>query len=256
MPILDMVVIVTMAVWGFMTAWFLLSYMVDRADLIDIAWGLGFVWAAWLTWMLQGGGLGIKLAAAEFTTLWGLRLSLHILRRNVHKAEDHRYQEYRDKWGKHFWTFSYFRIFLVQGVLIVAISSSVMAIMLATATARSWLAVIGFVVWGLGIVLEAEADAELVKFVRRKQPGQIMTSGLWRYSRHPNYFGELTTWWGVAIVAISFGQWWGVIGAAVITLLITKISGIPLLEKHYANNKAFQRYKAHTSILIPLPPKK
>jgi len=90
---------------------------------------------------------------------------------------------------------------------------------------------------------------------RPKNSHGIMSHGLWHYSRHPNYFGEVTAWWGAAIVAISVGGWWGAIGALTITLLITKISGIPPLEKHYAGDKNYEGYRKRTSVLIPLRPK-
>jgi steroid 5-alpha reductase family enzyme len=113
--------------------------------------------------------------------------------------------------------------------------------------------ILGFVIWVVGIAYEAVADYQLRVFIKSKKPGEIMQRGLWRNSRHPNYFGELASWWGAAAVGLSLQQWWAVIGAGVITVLITKISGIPLLEQHYATNPAFQKYKKHTSVLIPLP---
>jgi steroid 5-alpha reductase family enzyme len=248
--------VLALAIWAYMTLWFVIARLFQRTDLVDSAWGLGFIYIAWLAWLMNGRSIGIKLAAAEFVTLWGLRLFVHIFHRNVGKHEDYRYVAYREKWGDKFWLTAYTRIFLTQGVLLLAISTTTIAIM--TATKSSWhgLLILGFIVWALGIIIEAEADAELTKFVKHKKPGQIMTKGLWHYSRHPNYFGEITTWWGAAIVAISVQQWWGIIGALLITFLITKVSGIPPLEKHYADNVAFQKYKKHTSILIPLPVRK
>lgn len=245
------------AVWAYMTAWFMIARLFDRADVIDSAWGLGFIFVAWLAWWKYGShGVGLQLLAAEFVSLWGLRLSTHIFLRNRKKSEDYRYVEYKQRWGDRFWQQAYFRIFLVQGVLLLAISLATIAIVVADRPAWRWLAIIGFIVWAAGIVIEAEADAQLAKFVKQKRPGQIMTSGLWRYSRHPNYFGEITVWWGAALVAISFWQWWGIIGAIVISLLITRVSGIPPLEKHYQGNKAYEAYKRRTSVLVPLPPKR
>lgn len=240
-----------------MTAWFIAARLTKRTDVVDSAWGLGFVFVAWIAWLLDSRQVDLRLLAVGFVSIWGIRLCAHITKRNLKKTEDYRYTAYREKWGDNYWLKAYVRIFLTQGFLLLVISLPVIAIMsVPHHPAVAWLLVIGFIVWGGGIIFEAEADSELQKFIKTKKPGEIMTTGLWRYSRHPNYFGEVTTWWGAAIVAVSLNQWWGVIGAAAITVLITKVSGIPPLEKHYLGNKAFQTYAKRTSIFIPLPPKR
>lgn len=240
------------AVLGYMTAWFVIARLARRADVVDTAWGLGFVYVAWLAWLMVGKRGGIPLLTVLFVTVWGLRLAGHIFTRNIAKPEDHRYVAYRKKWGSDFWLNTYIRIFLLQGVLLLTIVSTVIA-SIDTNRPGSFVTIIGFAIWGVGIICEAVADYQLRQFVKTKKPGEIMQSGLWRYSRHPNYFGEITAWWGAALVAFGYGQWWAVLGASVITLLITKVSGVPLLERHYADNPEFQKYKKHTSILIPLP---
>jgi len=243
------------AVIGYVTAWFVIARLSDRTDVVDTAWGLGFVYIVWLAYAISQEHGGLKLLAAIFVTIWGLRLTAHITTRNVKRSEDYRYVSYREKWKGNYWPTAYGRIFLVQGLLLWAISLSCVAIMVAEVPAWGWLAAIGFIVWGLGIIYETVGDWQLRRFGKTKKPGEIMTTGLWRYSRHPNYFGEIVTWCGAAIVAISYQQYWGIIGAFVISILIIKISGIPPLEKHHAGNKAFQRYAKKTSVLIPLPPK-
>jgi len=241
------------ATLAYMTIWFVIARLSNRADIVDTAWGLGFVYVIWLAWRLWGSEGGVPLLIVLFVTAWGLRLAWHIFRRTIKKSEDHRYAAYRKKWQDLFWLHTYTRIFLVQALLLLVICSSAIAGIISDQPAFTPLLVLGFLVWAVGIICEAVADYQLGQFVKTKKKGEIMQAGLWRYSRHPNYFGEVASWWGAALVGLSLGQWWAVIGAAVITLLITKISGIPLLEKHYANNKAFQKYKKHTSVLIPLP---
>jgi steroid 5-alpha reductase family enzyme len=241
------------ATFGYMTLWFVVARLTNRADVVDTAWGLGFVYLTWLAWRLDGSETGIPLLISVFVTVWGLRLAAHILTRNIGKAEDHRYAAYRRKWKDLFWPHTYTRIFLLQGVLLLCITSTAVAGIIADEKTFVPLAVLGFAVWAIGIICEAVADYQLRQFVKTKKPGRIMQNGLWCYSRHPNYFGEVASWWGAALVGLSLQQWWAVIGALVITLLITKISGIPLLEKHYQDNKEFQKYKKHTSVLIPLP---
>jgi steroid 5-alpha reductase family enzyme len=256
MSLFDIFSILVLSVIVYMTFWFLIARLFERTDLIDTAWGLGFVFVAWITWLITDRHVDTKLLAVGFVSLWGLRLAAHITKRNSKKPEDYRYVAYRQKWGDSYWPKAYYKLFLTQGLLLLIISLPIIAIVSSSHAAWAWLAVIGFIIWAVGMVFEAEADAELVKFVRHKKRGEIMMKGLWKYSRHPNYFGEVTVWWGAAIVAISYQQYWGVIGAALITFLITKVSGIPPLEKHYADNKAFQKYAKHTSVFIPLPPRK
>ena len=239
--------------FGYMSAWFVVARLLKRADIVDTAWGLGFVYLTWLAWRLWESPAGIPLVIVLFVTVWGLRLSGHIFLRNHHKKEDRRYVAYRRKWKDMFWIHTYTRIFLVQGGLLLIIVSTAIAGITSQEQAVIPLALLGFLVWAVGIGWETVADYQLGQFMLTKKPGEIMHSGLWRYSRHPNYFGEVASWWGAALVGISLGQWWAVIGATVITVLITKVSGIPLLEKHYAENEAFQEYKKHTSVLIPLP---
>jgi steroid 5-alpha reductase family enzyme len=256
MSLLAIFMVLLIAVWAYMTAWFIAARLTQRTDLVDSAWGLGFVFIAWVTWLVDSRPGGVHLLAVAFVSLWGMRLCAHISLRNRKKAEDYRYVAYREKWKDSYWLNAYVRIFLVQGILLLAISTASVAIITSDHLVWHALAAIGFAIWGIGMILEAEADAELVKFVKTKKPGEIMMKGLWRYSRHPNYFGEVTTWWGAAIVAVSVQQAWGILGAAIITLLILKVSGIPPLEKHYADNNAFQEYAKRTSVFFPLPPRK
>ena len=136
------------------------------------------------------------------------------------------------------------------------ISLPIIAVMSATGLPVYWIAVCGTAIWLFGIIFEAIGDYQLRQFLQVKKRGEIMQSGLWKYTRHPNYFGEITAWWGAAIIALSYGQLWGLLGAATITILIVKISGIPLLEKRYEHDSAFQKYAKRTSVLLPLPPKR
>jgi len=245
-----------LAIWAYMTLWFLLARLLQRSDAVDTAWGLGFVVVVWLAWLIASRHADIHLLAVGLVSLWGLRLAVHITQRNRKKTEDYRYVRYWEKWGDNYWLRAYLRIFLTQGLLVLIISTPLVGIMHSQHVDSSLVAVTGVIVWAAGIVFEAEADNELARFIKTKKPGQIMTKGVWRYSRHPNYFGEVIAWWGAAIVALSMGQWWGIIGAITITILITKVSGIPPLERHYVGNKNFEAYKRRTSIFVPLPPRK
>lgn len=242
----------------YMSLWYGIARYVRRYDVVDSAWGLGFVLVAWIGLSLRANFHPLQLVSAALVSLWGLRLFVHIARRNWRRPEDdRRYQLLRQKWGSAAKRKAYTHIFLLQAVLLLVVSLPMLAIAWTRSpqlNAGTW---IGWAIWLFGISFEAVADWQLSHFLRNRAAGshQLMGQGLWRYSRHPNYFGEITTWWGAALVAISSGEWWGVLGALVLTVLITKISGIPPLEKHYDGNPAYEAYRRHTSALVPRPPK-
>lgn len=241
---------------SYMTLWYGVSLVTNRLDVVDTAWGLGFILVAWVSLGLRANFGAVQLLSAVLVSVWGVRLSAHIASRNWRKREDdHRYQVLRQKWGGDNHK-AYAHIFLLQGALLTFVSLPMAAIAFSHHQPDVF-SYAGWVIWLFGISYEAVADWQLRNFITRHEKGShgIMSRGLWRYSRHPNYFGELVTWWGATLVAISVRQWWGVFGALVITLLITKISGIPPLEKHYGGNKAYKAYRQRTSVLIPLPPK-
>lgn len=243
----------------FMTLWYGMSRYAKRIDLIDAGWGLVFVYLTGLALMLHGQPETLSWIVFGFVAVWGLRLFVHIAARVQAKEEDPRYTVYRKKWGSSFAVNLFFRIFMVQALLAVLVVSPAVAVIMSPNDLIAWLAVTGFVVWGFGIAFETVADRQLAQFVSHKTgrtADDIMNKGLWKYSRHPNYFGEITAWTGAAIVAISVGQWWGLIGPAVIGFLIIKISGIPPIEKRYKDNPKYRTYAQKTSVLVPLPPKR
>jgi steroid 5-alpha reductase family enzyme len=245
--------------FSYMTLWFGMALYTKRYDVVDSAWGLGFVLLAWSSIALLDSWQPIALISAWLVSLWGLRLFAHIARRNWSKhSDDHRYEELRRGWGKHERSRAYTNVFMLQAALLLMISTPMVAIAMATEATVNAGVVVGWCVWLFGIGFETLADYQLGRFLRERPAGShaLMDKGLWRYSRHPNYFGEIATWAGAATVAVSVGGWWGVLGALTITYLLVKVSGIPPLERHYAGNKAYQAYAKRTSILVPLPPKK
>lgn len=242
-------------VLSYMTLWYGVALASKRYDVVDSAWGIGFVLVAWVSLALRSNFGSLQVVSAALVTLWGLRLFTHIARRNwPKKEEDHRYQELRNKWGRAEQRKAYTNIFLLQGLLLVAISTPMIALAFTQHQADA-LSYVGWAVWLFGIGFEAVADWQLATFITYRPKGShdILDRGLWHFSRHPNYFGEVVTWWGAALVAFSVGGWWGILGAVTITILITKVSGIPPLEKHYDGNKAYEAYRKRTSVLIPLP---
>lgn len=237
--------------------WFMVALKLRRNDVADVAWGIGFIILALAAQFCAASVSTRGIIVGALVTIWGVRLSLHIGLRNRGKAEDSRYRKWREEWGRNAAVRVYFQIFLLQGFLMVVILVPVTHILAHMSSDLIWLDAVGLAVWLLGFVFETIGDFQLTRF--KKDPGnrgRIMTSGLWKYTRHPNYFGEVTLWWGVWLIACSTpGGWKTVCGPATITALIMFLSGIPLLERNYEGNIQFQLYKRRTSAFFPLPPK-
>ncbi len=241
----------------YMNLWFVVSLVLRRNDAADIAWGLGFVLLAWTSFGLSGGYSLLGIIVSILVTIWGTRLAWHIYRRNRGKPEDHRYQAWRRDWGKWFVLRSYFQIYILQGVLLYLISVPVLMINQSNSSSFGILAVLGILVWLIGFGFESIGDWQLAQFLKNpKNKGKLMTSGLWRYTRHPNYFGEVTQWWGIWLVALSVPMGWiAVIGPITITYLILKVSGIPMLEKKMSQHPDFAAYGRTTNAFFPWWPK-
>jgi steroid 5-alpha reductase family enzyme len=242
-----------------MTIWFIFSIVKRRNDLADIAWGLGFVLVAWFSFFSAEQAFSWRsILLSVMISVWGFRLSLHIYKRNKNKAEDSRYLKWRETWGEYFYIRSYFQVFLLQGLFVFLISLPVIYVQSITSTKLNFFDLLGFIIWVTGFIFEAVSDQQLKEFLSSPEnKGQIMQDGLWRYSRHPNYFGEVVQWWGIWVVSFGVGaSLITLISPILITLLILFVSGIPLLEKKYSGRADFQEYKKRTSIFIPLPPRK
>lgn len=239
----------------FMGGVWLLSLPTRNASLADIFWGPGFVLIAWLSFANTDGYLGRKLLLALCTTAWGLRLALHIAWRNWGQGEDRRYQAWRAKRGASFWWVSLFSVFLTQALLLWVVSLSVQLGQAAPTPARlTGFDLLGALIWTVGFLFEAVADWQLTRF--KADPanrGKVMNRGLWRYSRHPNYFGESLMWWGIFAITLAtpYG-WWALISPVVITFLLLKVSGVVLLEKDIGERRPeYRAYRETTSAFIP-----
>ena len=241
-----------------MSVWFLISIIGKRNDVADIAWGLGFIVAAVTALSINHPVSFSAYIVTGLVVIWGSRLSIHIGLRNIKKPEDSRYNIWRKSWGKWFYIRSYLQVFMLQGLLMLIVVSPVLLIATFGTNGVKPLLIIGVIIWLFGFIFESIGDRQLKVFIGNPiNRGHIMMTGLWKYTRHPNYFGEITQWWAIAIIGLSFSYGWiGIIGAATITYLILKVSGVPLLEKHYEDNPEYQSYKQKTSVIIPLPAKK
>ena len=237
---------------------FIVATLKRDNSVADIAWGLGFVVAGYTAFLLQPEVTVHDYISLTMVTLWGLRLAGQIYLRNRGKDEDFRYKEMREKWGDKALLYSYFKVFMLQGLLLLVIASPLLLIQSTSEATFGILDGLAVLIWSVGFAFEAISDWQLYNFTQdKKNKGKLLTTGLWRYSRHPNYFGEVTQWWAIFLLAIGHPySGLAIIGPAVITYSILKVSGIPLLEEKMEGKKGFKKYKKETSIFIPRPPKK
>lgn len=244
-------------VFVYMTVVFVIALLREDNSLADVAWGIGFILVALATFFIEREYAPRQILVTLLVLIWGLRLSTHILIRSRGKGEDPRYREWREKWGRYFVLRSFLQVFMLQGCFLLLIVFPVIVVNTYGGDSLIWSDVIGTIVWVTGFLFEAVGDYQLLRFVADPgNRGKIMAFGLWRYTRHPNYFGEVSQWWGIFIIAAAVPYGWvGVIGPLTISLLILRVSGIPMLEKRYEGNLEFEEYKKRTSVFIPWFPK-
>jgi steroid 5-alpha reductase family enzyme len=245
------------AIFVYMTVFFIVSLLMKDASIVDIAWGLGFIVVTTLCVLLTERNTAL-ITLWVIILIWGLRLSWHILQRKLKRpGEDFRYAAWRKDWGNTFVWRSYLQVFVLQGIIMFIISLPILAVASAGHQTIQAIALCGICIWILGFLFESIADAEMSRFkINPSNKGKIITSGLWKYSRHPNYFGESLQWWGVWVIAVgSSGVWWTIISPLLLTYLLLFVSGVPMLEKKYAGNKDFEIYKKQTSVFIPWFPR-
>ena len=240
----------------------LISIPARDASIVDIFWGPAFAIVALVGWYLGGGDHDRRTLLAALTAAWGFRLGMYLARRNLGHGEDARYARWRKRTedaGGNFTWLSLVRVFGLQGLLVIIIALPVQAGQRAvTGNPLGVLALIGTLLWLTGFLFEAIGDGQLRRF--KSDPanrGKVMDRGLWRYTRHPNYFGNACLWWGLWLVACDApGLWWTAIGPALMTMLLLKVSGVALLEKTLkADKPGYADYQRRTSSFIPWPPR-
>lgn len=239
-----------------MLATWSVSLLRRDASIVDIVWGLGFVLVAWAAKFVVGGSGSGNWLLVAMVTVWGVRLALYLARRNLGKGEDFRYQAMRRKHGERFAVVSLYTVFGLQGALMFVVALPVTLGQRETDADAGFVAFLGFVVWAVGLYFEAVGDAQLARFKRNPaNQGKIMDQGLWALTRHPNYFGDSLVWWGLAIVGSVQGAGpWAFLGAAVMTVLLVRVSGVAMLDRLLAKRKpGYAEYMARTSGFIPLP---
>ncbi|HAN77080.1 MAG TPA: hypothetical protein DCQ31_04525 [Bacteroidales bacterium] len=248
------------AIMALMTSLWIASVYLKNVSIVDMFWGVGFVVAAGVYYYFGQGYEPRKLMVTGLVAIWGLRLSVYLAWRNVGKPEDFRYQEFRRKYGAHrYWYVSFFQTFLLQGVLMWFISAPLLGAQYLQSSANlNFFDYLGVVVWLIGFTFEAGGDYQLARFKgNAANKGKVLQTGFWKYTRHPNYFGDSAVWWAFGLFALAAGSYFTIIGAVLMTALIIKVSGVALLEKSLKTNKPeYAEYIRKTSTFIPWFPKK
>lgn len=243
----------------YFTGLFLWAQQLKDNSIVDIAWGLGFVIVAVTGYSMMPNSTVVSLITVVLVSLWGVRLFIHLAKRNIGKGEDYRYVNMRKRWGTHYARLKAFlNVFVLQGVLLMIVSMPILFVMTGTSNQLYWWNILGVVLWLIGFGYEVIGDYQLAQFKKNTQnKGRLLTSGLWSTTRHPNYFGESLVWWGIFLVTLNEGRnLWGMIGPLVITLLLLFVSGVPLLEKKYKERPDFKAYAEKTAKFLPFIGKK
>ncbi|MFH1119709.1 MAG: DUF1295 domain-containing protein [Bacteroidota bacterium] len=246
LPEISLVVII------YMTLAFMLALVLKDNSIVDIFWGLGFVvLTAYSLWIADNVDIK-KIVVSSMVLIWGLRLTLHIFLRNRGRGEDFRYANWRRTW-KFFVMRSFLQVFMLQGFFMVVIIWPVIHINQGSSVDFGMIDIAGILIFSTGFYFEAMGDYQLTRF--RKNPlnsGKIITTGLWKYTRHPNYFGEALLWWGIWLMAVPVVDGiYTILSPIIITLLLRYVSGVPMLEKKYEGRADWDEYKSRTPVFVP-----
>jgi steroid 5-alpha reductase family enzyme len=241
------------------TLLWLISLRLRDASIVDLFWGPAFAVAAGVYFIGADGWLPRRVLVLGLVTLWGARLALHLALRNLGQGEDARYRRWREQHGARWWWRSLLQVFLLQAVIAWVVSWPL-------AAAQAGDGPTGWTAWDLagtlvvltGLAIETIADAQLRRFKADPESrGRVLDTGLWRYSRHPNYFGDAVVWWGLYLLAVGVpGGWVTMVSPIVMTWLLRRVSGVPLLEAGMRETRpGYAAYVARTSSFIPWPPR-
>lgn len=254
LPVTALLVAVTM------TATWLASLPLRNTSIVDSVWGLAFAMVALVGALLGGGDPARRWLLAALTLTWGGRLSWHITRRNAGRGEDPRYARWRKAGGPGWPLRSLGTVFLFQGAILWVVSLPLQAgAALGRGRSPGWVEWAGVLVWAVGFLMEAVADHQLRRFqADPANRGRVLDTGLWRYSRHPNYFGDAVMWWGLWLVGgAGTGAWWTAVGPILMTVLLRWVSGVTLLERELTGRRpAYEEYVRRTPAFVPGRPRR
>lgn len=247
-----------LTIFLYMSVFYLIALKLKNNSIADIAWGIGFILIAIVNLILTDHVYLRQVIITVLVSIWGIRLATHIYQRSRGKPEDFRYAEMRIRWGNKASLKSFTHVFMFQGLILLLIAYPIIMVNAYARPGFTILDLIGIVIWAISFTFEVAADIQLQNFIRKeKTPANpVMTEGLWKYSRHPNYFGEALVWWGIFFIVLSISNGWlAIFSPVVLTFFLLKVSGVPLLEKKYLDNPAYQQYAGRTSMFIPWFPK-
>jgi steroid 5-alpha reductase family enzyme len=245
---------------GLMSVLWIISVIIKNVSIVDLFWGFGFVLTNVFYFISTEGFGSRKTILLILVSVWGLRLSGYLAWRNIGKGEDYRYKQFRIKYGeKRYWWISFFQTFLLQGILMWLISIPLLgAQYFGPEKSLCILDYAGIALWIIGFIYEAGGDYQLAVFKSSpSNKGKVLSSGFWRYTRHPNYFGDSSVWWAYGLICLAAGSILPVLGSLLMTALIIKVSGVTLLEKTLKDKKPeYKEYIEKTSAFFPWFPKK
>ncbi|HYW94454.1 MAG TPA: DUF1295 domain-containing protein [Bacteroidales bacterium] len=247
------VAISALTIFFYMVIFYMAARAVHNNSIVDIGWGPGFV-AICIVLALTFNGLSNNAVMLfSFTTLWAFRLAGHVYLRSAGHQEDFRYAKWRREWGKKEPLIAFFRIFMLQGLFMLVVSLPLIIAFTNPGGNLEIFSYLGILVFSAGFLIETIADWQLSSFKKKPEhAGKIITHGLWKYSRHPNYFGESLVWWGLWLTSTGSGYWYlGLISPLVITFLLRYVSGVPMLEEKFRSRPGFEEYAQKTPVFIP-----
>lgn len=235
----------------YFTAWYALATLMKNTGIIDIGWGAGFFVLALFQQVVYQHTIGwVFVVVVGF---WGLRLAYHIGKRNLGKPEDFRYRNFREQWKDSFFVRAYVQLYLFQGLLMGIVALPYLEAMKTDSLLSPLLLLVGVLIFLVGYGFEVIGDAQLKAHTSNpKKKGTLIRTGLWQYTRHPNYFGDALLWWGIFVMALSGGApLWTIVSPIVMTYLLRFVSGVPMLEKRMQKYPEFEEYAKETNIFLP-----
>jgi steroid 5-alpha reductase family enzyme len=233
-----------------------LSLAKTDVSIVDSLWSLMFLAAALVYWQAADASTDRAALVLVLVTLWAVRLAGYITWRNWGEGEDSRYQEIRERNQPGFAFKSLYLVFALQSLIALVVSLPLLAAMQGTSP-LGWLDYAGVALFAVGFLFEAVGDWQLARFkADPDNAGEVLDSGLWRYTRHPNYFGNACIWWGLFLLGLSAGGWWSLVSPVLMTFLLLKVSGVAMLEKDIGERRpAYRDYIQRTNAFLPGPPK-